>query len=57
VLEAIELINRELGTTTVVITHNVTIASMANRVISLLDGRITSVRTNERKLSPRDLVW
>jgi putative ABC transport system ATP-binding protein len=57
VLEAIERINRELGTTTVVITHNVTIASMANRVISLLDGRITSVRTNERKLSPRDLVW
>ena len=57
VLEAIERINLELGTTTVVITHNVTISSMADRVISLLDGRITSVRTNERKLSPRDLAW
>lgn len=57
VLEAIERINRELGTTTVVITHNVTIASMADRVISLLDGRITSVRANERKLHPRDLQW
>ena len=57
VLEAIERINRELETTTVVITHNVTIASMADRVISLLDGQIVSVRANERKISPRELVW
>ena len=57
VLEAIERINRELGTTTVVITHNVTIASMADRVISLLDGRIVSIRANDRKIPPRELVW
>ena len=33
VLEAIERVNRELGTTTAVITHNADIAGMADRVI------------------------
>ena len=40
VLEAIERVNRELGTTTAVITHNAAIADMADRVISLADGHI-----------------
>src|SRR5437762_4463468 len=40
VLDVIERVNRELGTTTVVITHNAAIAGMADRVISLADGRI-----------------
>lgn len=57
VLEAIARINRELGTTTAVITHNAVIAGIADRVVSLLDGRIASVRRNETKLLPRDLVW
>src|SRR5579864_2008369 len=43
VLEVIERVNRELGTTTVVITHNAAIAGMADRVISLADGRIANV--------------
>jgi putative ABC transport system ATP-binding protein len=57
VLEAITRVNRELGTTTVVITHNAVIAGLADRVVSLLDGRIVGVRRNERKLSVRELVW
>ncbi len=57
VLDAIERVNRELGTTTAVITHNAAIADMANRVISLADGRISSVRSIERKLSPHELRW
>jgi len=57
VLEAIARINQELGTTTAVITHNAVIAGMADRVISLLDGRIVNIRQNETKLRPQDLAW
>ncbi len=57
VLEAIERVNRELGTTTVVITHNADIASMADRVIYLADGLITEVLTNTHKKSPHELQW
>jgi putative ABC transport system ATP-binding protein len=57
VLEAIARINRELGTTTAVITHNAVIAGMADRVIALSDGRIASVRPNERKMPASELIW
>lgn len=57
VLEALESINRELGTTTVVITHNVAIAKMADRVIYFSDGRVARVERNQKKLSPRELSW
>jgi putative ABC transport system ATP-binding protein len=57
VLEAIDRINRELGTTTALITHNVGIADMADRVVSLADGRIAEVRVNERKRRPAELSW
>ena len=57
VLQAIQQVNRELGTTTAVITHNAAVSAMADRVVSLSDGRIASERSNERKLSPAELVW
>ncbi len=57
VLEVIEKINRELGTTTAVITHNAVISDMADRVVSLKDGRVEKVRHNTQKISARDLVW
>ncbi len=57
VLEAIQRVNVELGTTTVVITHNAVIAEMADRVISLFDGRVVKVVRNTHKTSPRDLQW
>ena len=57
VLEALERINRELGTTTVVITHNAAIADMADRVIHLSDGRIQSIVVNPRKKRPAELSW
>ena len=57
VLEVIERVNRELGTTTVVITHNAVIAGMADRVITLSDGRIAGEKRNDFKQSARDLVW
>lgn len=57
VLEALERANRELGTTTAVITHNADIADMADRVIHLSNGFITRVDTNERKKPARELHW
>ncbi|MFT3817020.1 MAG: ABC transporter ATP-binding protein [Rubrivivax sp.] len=57
VLEAIDRINRELGTTTLVITHNAVIAQIADRVIVLGDGAIQRVETVRDKRSPAELVW
>lgn len=57
VLEVIERVNRELGTTTAVITHNASIAKMADRVIHIGSGQITSIEKNERKAEPKDLIW
>jgi putative ABC transport system ATP-binding protein len=57
VLQAIEQVNRELGTTTAVITHNAAVAGMANRVVALSDGRIASVRENATRLTPDQLQW
>lgn len=57
VLDVIARINRELGTTTVVITHNAVIAGMADRIITLSDGRIAGQKTNTVKQSARELVW
>jgi putative ABC transport system ATP-binding protein len=57
VLEAIDRVNRELGTTTVVITHNVVQAQMAERVVHLSDGRVTEIERNVERRSPRELTW
>ena len=57
VLEAIERVNRQLGTTTAVITHNVTIGDMADRVIYMGDGRVTRVKENAVKKTPKEMVW
>jgi putative ABC transport system ATP-binding protein len=57
VLEVIERLNRELGTTTVIITHNAVIAAMADRVITLSDGRIASLQCNPARASAASLVW
>lgn len=57
VLDAIQKINRSLGTTTVVITHNAVIAEMADRVIHLSGGKITSVEKNERIREASELTW
>ena len=57
VLEALEAVNRELGTTTIVITHNMVIAEMAHRVVTMHDGGIGEVRTNDARKSPREISW
>jgi len=57
VLDVIARINRELGTTAVVITHNAAIAGMADRVIYLGDGHIQRIEHNAQKISPAELRW
>jgi putative ABC transport system ATP-binding protein len=57
VLEVLERVNREIGTTTVLITHNADIAGMADRVVRVGSGIIQSVERNERKKSPREIRW
>jgi putative ABC transport system ATP-binding protein len=57
VLEAIEQVNREVGTLTIVITHNAAIADMADRVIHLSDGRIVEIHQNTHRRPVSTLVW
>ncbi len=57
VLEAVERINRELGTLAIIITHNAILADMADRVFTLSDGRIVSTRENRVRAAVRTLAW
>jgi putative ABC transport system ATP-binding protein len=57
VLEAIERINRELGTLAVIITHNAILADMADRIFTLSDGRVVNVRHNAQRGNVRSLAW
>ena len=57
VLEVIDRVNRDLGTTTAVITHNAAISAMADRVITMSDGRISDERSNQTKVRPADIQW
>ena len=57
VLQAIEEIHAELGTTTALITHNAVIADIADRVLMFGDGRVVEERRNEHKRRAADLSW
>jgi putative ABC transport system ATP-binding protein len=57
VLEVIERVNRELGTATVLITHNAPIAQLAHRVVTLADGRIAGEQRPARRSLARELSW
>lgn len=57
VLDVLARVNRELGTTTAVITHNAAIAAMADRVIRISSGEIVEIQRNVTKARPEDLSW
>ncbi len=57
VLDVLDQVNRELGTTTAVITHNASIAAMADRVIRLRSGNIVEIRRNARRARPEEVAW
>ncbi len=56
-LEAIERVNRDLSTLTVIITHNAVLAEMADRVIHLSDGKISHIQENPTRRPVRSLAW
>ncbi len=57
VLEALERVNRELGALTVLITHNATMAGIADRVVHLMDGRVHGIHQNARRAPAASLEW
>ena len=57
VLEAIQQVNEELGTTTALITHNAIISEMADRVFSFADGEISDIRVNDVKRRVSEIHW
>ena len=57
VLEVIENINRTLGTTTALITHNAPIAQMADRIVRMSNGRIVEDQPNSARVAPSEVVW
>lgn len=57
VLEALDQINRDFGTTTVVITHNAEIRRMAHRVVRFQDGSIVELEVNDHRIAPAEIVW
>jgi putative ABC transport system ATP-binding protein len=57
VLEAIATVTRDVGATTMIVSHNAGIAAMADRVIRFRDGRITDIAANSHKVEPREMAW
>jgi putative ABC transport system ATP-binding protein len=57
VLTTLQRVNRELGTTTAVITHNIPIARMADRVVTLADGRIAREERTPRPVGAEEIEW
>jgi putative ABC transport system ATP-binding protein len=57
VLEALKQVNEELGTATVLITHNAGIQKIAHRVVHLADGLIKSDAINEDQIAPSEVTW
>jgi len=57
VLQALERVNEDLGTSTIIITHNAGIQKMAHRVIHLVDGNIADVSTNDTRIDADEIEW
>ena len=57
VIEALLGVNRQLGTTTLIITHNASIQQVADRVLFFADGRISRSQRNEARREAAQLAW
>ncbi|NIT96069.1 MAG: ATP-binding cassette domain-containing protein, partial [Actinobacteria bacterium] len=57
VLAVLDEVNREMGTTTAIITHNVAIAGMGDRVIHMSSGEISEITENEERVSLEEIEW
>jgi putative ABC transport system ATP-binding protein len=57
VLDALRNVNEKMGATTLLITHNAAVADMADRVVTVSDGKIREQYRNEQRKDPMDLRW
>ena len=57
ILKLIEVVNKKYGNTIIIVTHNDAIKNMADRVITLRDGRIRKNYVNDNKITAADLEW
>ncbi len=57
VLEVLDRVNRELGSTVVIITHNASIGALADRVVRVADGRVASEQRNDRRAALGEVSW
>ncbi len=57
VLEVLDRVNREMGTTVAIITHNAAIGAMADRVVTIGDGRIQKIQVNAHRARPEEVSW
>ena len=57
VLSVLDRVNRDLGTSIAVVTHNAPIAQMADRVLTMADGKIASNKANTHRQSPGEVTW
>ena len=56
-IDALLGVNAQLGTTTLIITHNASIQDVADRVLSFADGQISGARRNKTRRSASELSW
>ena len=57
VIEMLQKLSTEEGNTVILVTHNADIAKCANKVIHMRNGKISSVRTNDKPLSVNEIEW
>jgi putative ABC transport system ATP-binding protein len=57
VLEALVDVNHSIGATTLIITHNASVAEIADRVVVFADGKVRETRVNPAPISPRNITW
>ncbi|MFO7956454.1 MAG: ABC transporter ATP-binding protein [Candidatus Brocadiia bacterium] len=57
VLQVLKQVHEESGTTVVIVTHNVAIAEMGDRVIRLRSGKLQDITVNESPVDPEELTW
>jgi putative ABC transport system ATP-binding protein len=57
VIDALLGVNAQLGTTTVIITHNASIREVADRVLSFADGQISGMHRNESRRAAAEISW
>ena len=57
ILELLERLHQDYGTTILIVTHNDAIAKMAHRIMYLKDGQIVNIQMNPQPMAVKDIEW